>query len=203
MQRPTFYRMYTDPYFGLKSHHSLDIHMPHFGNRAGPHPAHHLSGLGITLTSLGSGFPRTEKRAWCVYEYDSRLPLRDFESMASTWIISNAAKAVLEHHAKDAIDTIPIDVSVRYKGEDRPAGERWLCDVIRFEDAVDESASAINWYVDFPRYGVNSKFAFKADLPLDLHLFRLWKDPDVIACSQVLRDAIKAEQLTGIVLDKF
>jgi hypothetical protein len=110
---------------------------------------------------------------------------------------------VLVSYAEKAIDLAPAEVFLRYKGEDRPASPRWQCDVIRFEDAVDEAGSKLNWLVDYPLYDpVGSKYSFKSDLPPDLHLFRLWKAPNTITCSQALHDALVAAKLSGIVFEK-
>jgi Protein of unknown function (DUF1629) len=204
LQRRTFYRVNTDPYGGLESRRKIDWVMSRAGNRPGPFVAPHLPSLGIGLTSLGSGFPRDAPPDKIVYEYDSHSPLRDIEGGADVWIISDAARKVLETYAANSIDLAPAEVFIRYKGEDRPAGSRWLCDVIRFEDAVDETASQLNWLAKFPQYDpVGSKYVLKADLPPDLHLFRVWKEPGAIACSQNLRDALTAARLSGVVLTEF
>lgn len=199
-KRPVFYRVLTDPFMRIKSHTMLEWDMSRGGDRAGPFIAPHLPSIGIKLTSMGSGFPRDAPPDRIVFEHDPKRPLRDVEGGGNFWIISDAARSVLLQHAASSIDLAPADVFVRRNGVDEPAGPRWLCDVIRFEDVVDEGASIIDWEANHLMYSIGTKYIFKSDVPDDLHLFRLWKAPGVIACSQRLRDAIKAAKLTGMAL---
>ncbi|HEX8902713.1 imm11 family protein [Vitreimonas sp.] len=176
----------------------LDWEISRDGNRAGPFLAPHLPSLGVTLTSLGSGFPRDAPRNKIVYRYDAKKPLRDFDVMGFFWVISERAKRLLEPFAVGAIDLVPTDIFVRRDGVDELVGQNWLCDVVRFEDAVDEAASKLDWWPNHPQYDGMSKLVFKRDLPPELHLFRLWKSPTTILCSEPLRQAIKAAKLTGV-----
>lgn len=192
-----FFRVWTDPYAGIRSQETLDWEMSRAGNRAGPYVAPHLPSLGIGLTSLGSGFPRDVPPDRIVYKLNPRRRVRDFENGSAMWVASRRAIDVVSRYAASAIDTAPAQVFVRSKqGEDIEVPSRVLCDVIRFEDVVDEGASKIEWHGLV--YGVGSLLAFKPDLPADLHLFRIWKQPRCIVCSAELREAIEAANLTGI-----
>jgi hypothetical protein len=197
-----FYRVRTDP-GGLRlSPEIIDWEMSRAGNRAGPYIAPHLPSLGIQLTSLGSGFPRDAPPDRIVYKLNSKRRVRDFEDGGSFWIISGPARDVLLRYAANSIDLAPAQVLVRSKdGKDIELPPRFLCDVIRFEDVVDEANSKIDWNVlsgPGTGYGIGDLFAFKDNLPADLHLFRLWKGPRYIVCSAELRVAIEVAKLRGI-----
>jgi hypothetical protein len=195
----TFYRIVPD--YARPMPKLLDGTMARVGAKVGPFAAPHLEKMGDGYRAFGSGFLRDTPPDRTVYEFDSRIPLTDFVE-GNWWSISKAARDVLLRYAESAIDLAPEDVFYRYKGEDRPVA-RWMCDVIRFEDAVDEAASEIHWTVDGKRYDTNAKLVFRSDLPADLHLFRVWYDPRTIACSAELRDALRAAKLTGIVFRNF
>lgn len=197
----SFYQVWTDPYAGLLSQDTIDWEMSRAGNRAGPFIAPHLPSLGIRLTSLGSGFPRDAPPDRIVYKLNRRRRVRDFENGSACWIVSARARAVLMAYAANAIDCAQAQVWVRSKqGKDLEIPNRWLCDVIRFEDVVDEANSHIEWGApaEIRGYSVGSLLAFKKDLPADLHLFRIWKWPRVVVCSAELRGALEAANLTGV-----
>lgn len=110
-------------------------------------------------------------------------------------------------HDGAPIDVAPAEVFLRQHGKDEPAGPRWLCDVIRYVDAVDEQLSQIDWDwgedITHRRYSATSNsFVFKADLPHDLPLFRLCKQPRIIACNTALRTALMSAELSGINLQR-
>jgi hypothetical protein len=170
--------------------------------KIGPFSSPHLESMGEGWRAYGSGFLRDVPPDRSIYEFDSRRPLPDFLT-GNWWSITSAARDVLVRYAANAIDLAAEEVFLRYKDEDRPAGPRWQCDVIRFEDAVDPVASEIHWTADGKQYDSNSKLVFRSDLPADLHLFRIWFDPMAIACSAELRDAILAAKLTGLVFNKY
>lgn len=176
--------------------------MARAGGALGPYPARHLQEMGRGWRSKGSGFPRNCPPDRIVYEFDPGRPLLDFMTGADWWIVSKAAVDVLTKFSAAEIDVVPAEVMQRYKGEDRPTAPRWQCDVIRFEDPVDEAASTIHWTSDGKRYDTNSKLVFKSDLPANLHLFRIWHEPSTIVCSAELRDALIAARLSGIVFKK-
>lgn len=193
-----FFSLLTDPMAGIRSQDMLDWQSSRAANRAGPFVAPHLPSLGIKLTSLGSGFPRDAPPDQIVYKLNKRRPLRDFESGGAFWIVSEAARDVLQRYAVDSIDFAPAQVLLRGKdGKDIETPPRFLCDVVRFEDVVDEAASKIQWGPGV-QHGVGSLFAFKADLPANLHLFRLWKAPGTVICSAELRHALEAAKFSGV-----
>lgn len=203
--RPSFYRMLTAPYGGLRDQRMIDWEPSQTPvvDQVGPFPAPHLAEIGYLVPGLGSGFRRDVPPDKQIFAYDQTLPLRDFESLGSRWLILDAARSVLERIANDAIDLAAPEVYVRRGKEDVAIPQRWLCDVIGFEDAVDEAASSLQWDPSSRHYGIGSKFVFKRDLPATLHLFRIWKDPGVIACSPTLHDALKGANLTGLAFEKF
>lgn len=193
-----FFRVWTDPYGKIRSQETLDWQMSRAGNRAGPFVAPHLPELGIKYTSLASGFARDAPPDQIVYKLNPGRPVRDFESGSAFWIVSESTRDVLQRYAADSIDFVPAQVFQRGKdGKDIETPPRFLCDVIRFEDAVDEATSKIQWGPG-KQHGVGSLFAFKSDLPANLHLFRLWKSPNTIVCSAELRHAIEAAKLSGV-----
>lgn len=194
-----FYQVLTDPYAGIRSQDMIDWENSRASNRAGPFIAPHIPSLGIKLTSLGSGFPRGAPPDRIIYKLNPKRPVRDFENASAFWIISEPARDVLLRFASDSIDLAPAQVLLRHKdGKDIAIPQRHLCDVIRFEDVVDEVASEIQWGVGGKQYGPGSLFAFKSGLPPNLHLFRLWKWPRAIVCSAELRMALEAANLRGV-----
>ncbi|HVV34381.1 MAG TPA: DUF1629 domain-containing protein, partial [Vitreimonas sp.] len=119
------------------------------------------------------------------------------------WIISELARQIIEAFAAKTTDIVPAKVFVRRDGSDEAAAARWLCDVIDFEDCIDEQASEINWVVNAPRYdAVGSKFVFKPIEPR-IHLFRLLKAPEIVVCSAEMQAALHAAGLTGLVFRQF
>ncbi len=198
-KRPTFY--YIWPNYNQRLPERLDSTMARADPKVGPFAAPHLERIGEGYRSFGSGFLRDAPPDRSVYAFDARCPLPDFLH-GNWWSISSAARDVLTRYAAGAIDLAPHEVFYRYKGEDRPAAPRWLCDVIRFEDAVDPEASEIHWTPDGTQYDRNSKLVFKSVLPEGLHLFRIWHDPMAIVCSEELRPALRAAKLSGIVFEK-
>lgn len=198
-KRPIFYRIWPD--YNRRIPEKLDSIMSRVDPKVGPFAAPHLETMGEGFRAFGSGFLRAVPPDRSIYEFDARHPLPDFLS-GNWWSISSAARKVLVQYAASAIDLAPEEVFFRYKGEDRPAGPRWLCDVIQFEDAVDAEASEIHWTTDGKQYDSNSKWVFKADLPEDLHLFRIWYNPRAIICSDGLRSALLAAKLSGIEFEK-
>lgn len=194
-----FFWLQTDPLAGIRSQDLLDWDSSRQANRAGPFIAPHIPSLGIRLTSLGSGFPRDAPPDRLIYKLNPKRRMRDFESLSAFWLISEPARDVLLRYASDSIDLAPAHVLLRAKdGKDIEIPPRHLCDVIRFEDVVDEAASKIEWGLDRKKYSVGSLLAFKPNLPPNLHLFRLWKWPQLIVCSAELRRAIEAANLRGV-----
>jgi hypothetical protein len=196
-----FFRVRLDPGGLGRSPEIIDWESSRAGNRAGPYIAPHLPSLGIMLTSLGSGFPPDAPPDRIVYQLHSKRRVRDVENGSAFWIISAPAREVLLRYAATSIDLAPAKVLVRPKrGEDIELPQRFLCDVIRFEDVVDESNSKLGRDMSSAgaSYSVGDLFAFKDNLPADLHLFRLWKGPRYIVCSAELREALEAAQLRGV-----
>ena len=64
----------------------------------------------------------------------------DFEEYMDDWFISERMKAVLESLDADAFAFLKCDIR-RPDGSDEPA--RWLCDVVRVLDALDEQKSKV------------------------------------------------------------
>jgi hypothetical protein len=56
--KPSFYRMVSDPYQGLKSVRKIDRSMSRAGNVPGPFEQPYLAENGYGYTSIGSGYPR-------------------------------------------------------------------------------------------------------------------------------------------------
>jgi hypothetical protein len=105
-EHATFCRLLTPPFGGLTDHKTLEwvISQTPSMQDTGPFPAPHLASIGVKLPGMGSGFHRGRPRDKIVYEYNSHVRVRDFEHSASNWLISDAARSVLERFARDAID---------------------------------------------------------------------------------------------------
>jgi hypothetical protein len=65
---------------------------------------------------------------------------RDFEGYSGYWLISDAMKSVLEATDKAAFAFLPGDMR---SPDGKQCAVRWLCDVTRVVDALDEEKSTV------------------------------------------------------------
>lgn len=126
---------------------------------------------------------------------------RDFEQYSVYWFISDRMKAVLERVDPGAFAFLKCRVQLP-NGMDGPT--RWLCDVVRVLDALDEEKSSkigigtadngrkvylISWGVPL---------IFKDDVVGPHHIFRMMYFEPIVICDEEMRLACKTANLTGI-----
>ncbi|KAF0181843.1 MAG: hypothetical protein FD124_1640 [Alphaproteobacteria bacterium] len=150
---------------------------------------------------IGSGFPRALSPGSLRYNPKKQLPLRDFEEIGPFWCISQRALELLKVHAEGDFDVMSVNVVEQSPGSAEILLTYWYCDVVRFEDCIDESASEITWskWGNLRTYDiVSKKLVIRSDLRPDATLFRLARAPTRVLCTTALMEAIKTANLTGI-----
>ena len=140
-----------------------------------------------------------------VFLADARLGLihRDFEEYSGYWFISDRMKTVVERIDPNAFAFLKCRVQLR-DGTDGPL--RWLCDVIRVLDALDEHNSKVTigasdigsktYYIPMLGHAF-----FRAEEVGRNHIFRVMFTDSYIVCDEEMKLACKANDLTGIVFD--
>ena len=124
----------------------------------------------------------------------------DLEVYSGYWFVSEQMKSVLQTVDPGAFTFLQCDVQ---SPDGRPQPVRWLCDVVRVLDALDEGQSETTNRVadDGSKYysGVTiSKLVFRESVVGNSHVFRLKFFDAVVMCDQDLRAACKAAGLKGI-----
>jgi Protein of unknown function (DUF1629) len=128
---------------------------------------------------------------------------RDFEQWFGFWQISDRMKTVLDQVDPEAFDFLQCQVQL----SDGTAGPtRWLCQVVRILDAVDEAKSTVRIGTDSAgkklyRRGP-SVLVFKEDVVGSQHVFRMQYSIEWIVCDEEFRVACKSAGLTGIRFEK-
>jgi hypothetical protein len=159
---------------------------------------------GPSLISAGFA-PLPEERGFCD---TSRIPTfvfegkteRDFEEYGGYWLISDRMKRFLERFDRKAFAFLKCKVQLS-NGASAPF--RWLCDVVRVLDALDEKQSEIRMgKTDDGRkmysfsFGANLKF--KEDAVGPHHVFRMMHFSPTIICDDEMKAACKAAGLSGL-----
>jgi hypothetical protein len=127
---------------------------------------------------------------------------RDFEELASKWIVSEALKRVFESVDSDGFAFAACDFTL---ADGTPGPQYYFCNVVRILNALDEAASRLKIEIgDF----VNGKYydrsggaslVFKKDVIGSAHVFRTPFAPTVF-CDRVLQDAVIAADVKGVKL---
>lgn len=126
---------------------------------------------------------------------------RDFEELASKWIVSEALKRVFESVDPSGFAFAPCDFTL---ADGSPGPQYYFCGVLRTLDALDEEASSLKIMVSdeyvngkyYSRAG-GASLAFKEGVVASAHIFRTPFSGSVF-CDRVLHDAVKAAKLTGV-----
>jgi hypothetical protein len=145
-----------------------------------------------------------------VFLSDSKLGLIhwDFEVLAGYWFISDKMKTVLQTVDPEAFALLQCDVRSS-DGRERPV--RWLCDVVRVLDALDEekSEASAKWYGKklvcmakngnkyYSPVGREALF-FKESVVGRCHIFRMKYSHRTVICDEEMRLACKSALLTGL-----
>lgn len=123
---------------------------------------------------------------------------RDFEIDTGYWLISDRMKAVVEGVDPDAFAFLQCKVQLR-DGSEGPA--RWLCEIVRVLDAVDEENSDVEIRTaddGSKYYRFTGTIRFRSDAVGSSHIFRLEYLRSTWACDEVLRRACIEAELTGL-----
>lgn len=104
-------------------------------------PHGHIPDRGNHANGVGSGFGWTLERPIIrIKPSRSGRPPNDIEHTGrGLKIVSDAAKRVCEQVDPEAFEFEPTTTVQRVRGVDQPGPVYWLCDVVRFIDALDES----------------------------------------------------------------
>ena len=124
----------------------------------------------------------------------------DFEEYVGYWLISDRMKAFLENYDPDAFVFLKCKTQLP-DGSEGPS--RWLCDVVRVLDSLDEEKSEIRIKTadnGSKVYGFSGRvcFVFKEDVVGSAHVFRMKYAADVVICDDDLKRAYKASGLKGM-----
>jgi hypothetical protein len=125
---------------------------------------------------------------------------RDFEIFSGYWFVSEKMKSVLQAVDREAFALLECDVQSP-DGNRQPA--RWLCNVVRVLDAVDEAQSTVKVGVadngsKCYRLRNNDKLVFKDSVVGGAHVFRMKYFEPRIICDEELKRACKLADLEGI-----
>jgi hypothetical protein len=127
---------------------------------------------------------------------------RDFEPFDGYWLISERLKLLLDSVDPNAFAFVECKTRLPDGSEGPP---RWLCDVVRVLDAVDEEKStlAIKTATDdsgTKYYGFcpGERMIFREGAVGPSHVFRLRFSSERVVCDEDMRSACKAAGITGI-----
>jgi hypothetical protein len=125
---------------------------------------------------------------------------RDFEGYSGYWFISAQMKSVLQEVDPRAFAFLECDIRSP-DGNRQPA--RWLCDVVRVLDAVDETQSVVRVGIaddgrKYYRLDGDEKLVFKESVVGAAHIFRMKYFGARIICDEELRRACKLADIQGV-----
>lgn len=151
---------------------------------------------------IGTGLPRSlASPTFLLDSAHGRVDLCDVEAeLRDLWIVSDRAKQLFESLDADAFEFQEIAWVPNARGAQQE--RRWLCDIVRFVDALVEEKSQP--YVTTDPSGV--RFASPQGFPAFFsqsaigrnHIFRLKYDPLFIACDWTFRDAFQSAKFTNL-----
>ena len=150
---------------------------------------------GSRVLGVGSGFPEGMPKPIIIIDkkFGRRLPLNDFEpAPGEFWLLSSEAKLLLEEVDGEAFDFL------RWKFGPKPnAPARWLCDMVRYLDAIDEAKSQL-WvrvYDDgrrFVQIDDAKKTHFARKVIGSARIFRTPYNPFDCFCDAQFREVVRA-----------
>jgi hypothetical protein len=137
-----------------------------------------------------------------VFLADARLGRidREFEEYCGYWFVSDRMKAILEGVDPEAFAFLKCKVQLP-DGTEGPL--RWLCDVVRVLDALDEEMSTIGIEAASDGSKLYNFFGkvrlmFKNEVVNSFHVFRMKYFVAKVVCDEEMRRACKAAELTGL-----
>jgi hypothetical protein len=134
-----------------------------------------------------------------------RLPLADVEAAIgrNLWLISDRCKAVFEAIDPGAFEFQAIEI-IGPDGQQSSKTSHWLCDVVRYLDALDVAKS--NARLEILADGVKriltrpGSEVFRATEVEDSQVFRLMHAPYKKYVTEKVAEAIRAASLSGFML---
>jgi hypothetical protein len=123
----------------------------------------------------------------------------DLEEYSGYWFVSERMKSVLQEIDPEAFVFLACDIQ---SPDGTPQPPRWLCDIVRVLDALDEGRSETRNAVakDGSKYYVfafASRLVFKENVVGNARIFRMKFSIATIMCDAALRLACKAVGLKG------
>lgn len=153
-----------------------------------PLPHGHIPDRGNHAQGVGSGFWEMETPIIEISrKHGPRLSLLDVEPEGrDLWLVSAKCKSVLEAIDPEAFEFCAVETRYSKRGVLSPGPEYWLCDVIRFLDALDEEKSFGTVVKIYPgnikRVEIHSdKLIFRRDVVGEARIFRLFDTITVFA----------------------
>lgn len=137
-----------------------------------------------------------------IFLADPRLGMihRDLEMDAGYWFISDRMRTVIESIDREAFAFLKCKVQMR-DGSEGPV--RWLCDVVRVLDALDEENSDV--FIGTADNGSKvynlksgGEMTFKPSVIGSQHVFRMKYFEAATVCDDDFRLACKSAELTGV-----
>lgn len=124
----------------------------------------------------------------------------DLEILADYWFVSDRMKSVIERVDPAAFAFLRCKVQFP-DGTDAPV--RWLCDVVRVVDALDEEKSTIRIRTSTDgskvyNFSGDVNLIFKEDAVGPHHVFRMMYYESTTICDEKIKLACKAANLTGL-----
>ena len=163
--------------------------------------ADRLAPPGTRIIDIPNGDPdQYPERPQLILGPESGGMPRDLEGLAGIWIISERAKAVFE--AVDSSGFVFVDCDFTL-ADGSPGDQRYLCNVNRMLDALDEGASKLKIKIsdDYAKgkhysFAGGASLVFKEDVVGSTHIFRT-PFSGMVFCDRVLHDAVINAKLTG------
>lgn len=170
-------------------------------------PAGHLPDPGNFAQGVGSGFWNMETPLFLIDPAKGRVPLADVEPAIGRdiWLISGRAKRVFENVDAAGFEFVRVKIKTRSDhAEVQSDPEYWLCDVVRFLDALDEEKSSAvvkslsNGVKRARRRGIGTEVLKSSVIGRDSHIFRLMYAPSAVYATESFVDAVTKAKLTGV-----
>lgn len=162
-----------------------------------------LRGPGVHLVPPPNGDPaRYPEKPRLQYMPKVGAAPRDLESLAGLWIVAEGLKAVFEAVDPEGFHFAACDV---VEADGTPGPDRYLCQVARTLDALDEAASTLTIktgedYINgkFYSFSGGARLAFLENVVGAAHVFRTPFSARDTFCDRALRDAVEAAGTTGV-----
>lgn len=182
-------------------------HPPNTGENLGL-PIGHIPDHGNRAQGVESGFWSMETPVFVIDRGKGRVPLADVEPAIGRdiWLISDRAKQVFQNVDPHAFEFIAVETRVRRDASEVVGPKYWLCDLVRFLDALDEEKSNadVRLLEDGTKRArrklVGGEVLKSAMIGGSNHIFRLMHAPTSIYATETFVKAIRKARLTGITL---